>query len=457
METETASLGRLSNELLLEIVLHLSTIRSYETQSTAFKQKATEKRRQRENRLRQLALYSLCLTSHQFNQIATPILYASFTGSTTFHGIEPLRLFRKTIAETKDSNGKSYTAYLQYVENRLADYLGNDLIEDATRPDAANMVVEYFSLLAEVINSASNLQHLSVVSLENDKFYFWKHLVHEQQDAETASFSFVAEHGLRNLQVLSVQTNISASQATKEAYFQGICSAAASLPSLSDFRSSRFAFNKIQQPPVDISHFKKLQRIEITECVLMVNEVADLLSACEGLRHIVCVWDFQYCVRETPWDLRRGLLRHSSTLEMLVLDFRKTRWDFDHTQFKEIGSLRQLERLEALTISKLGYTRGDWFNNPDEYREKQHELNLVDLLPMGLKKFNLLLNEADFELEPDALDSVPELHRLPEACKSSVLELEEVTVTCTCDVRGVRERIDDFAKAGVLLNVVIEP
>lgn len=162
-------------------------------------------------------------------------------------------------------------------------------------------------------------------------------------------------------------------------------------------------------------------------------------------------------MHETPLDLRPALLRHSSTLETLVLDFRKNRWDFYHTKFKEIGSFRQLERLEALAVSKTGFTRGDWFSHPDEYREKLSELNLVDLLPTGLKSFNLLLDEADFELELDAMDDVPELHPLPGACRSSALNLEEVTVTCTCDVRGVRERIDYFAQAGVLLNFVIEP
>src|SRR5690349_18836900 len=128
MATENVSLECLPDELLSYIVLHLSTIRSHETQSTAFKQKDTEKRRQRENRLRQLSLHSLCLTSHHFNRVATPILYASFTGSTTRHGIVPLRLFRRTSAEINSSNGKKYVGYLQYVENRLADYLGNDLV-----------------------------------------------------------------------------------------------------------------------------------------------------------------------------------------------------------------------------------------------------------------------------------------------------------------------------------------
>jgi hypothetical protein len=154
MAVENATLCKLPDELLLEIFLHFSTIRSFQTQSWAFQDKEKERARQQENRVRQPALYNLCLTSQHLRRIAAPILYTSFTGSATWYGIEPLKLFHRTISEpnTAANSSGNFAVCLQYIENRLSDYLGNNLHTDTDHPDAAQMVAGYFRLLADIFN-----------------------------------------------------------------------------------------------------------------------------------------------------------------------------------------------------------------------------------------------------------------------------------------------------------------
>jgi hypothetical protein len=455
MNTASAPLECLPDELLLEILLHLSTIRSFETQSTAFAQKEKEKARQRENRIRQLALHSLCLTSRHLSRLTTPVLYASFTGSATWHGIKSLQLFLKTITQPKGLSGNkpTYARYLQYVENRLADYLGNDLYAAIENSNALFMVADYFALLAKIINLAPNLQHLSVVSLETGDVSFWRYILREQ-NTEFPCFTMATEHGLSSLKTVCVQTNIDDHGEAKEASFLSICSAMASLPSLSDFRATGVMVNELVGPKANIGLFRKLQRIEITECIIGIQIVSDILSKCEGLRHIVCQWAYLDCVGETLLNLRPGLLCHSNTLETLCLDFREVRSEFDYRPPQCIGPLQQFERLNTLTISKTGFFDED--GHGADHLDPLSRCQLAELLPLGLKRLNLLIEVCDIEPGPETLDDSDELWALSEACKSSILNLSEVTVTGNGDLYGALRLIQAFEEAGVLFEVITE-
>lgn len=236
MATSSTTISDLPEELLLQLVSYFCCITSQETQTAAFKNKQQEKGRQCENRTRQLSLHALCLMSHRLRRIATPILYASFTGSTTWYNFKLLQLFHRTIS----SPVKSITGHirlldcLQYVENRSADYLGNSLDSDIHVDGADRMVAQYYTLLADVIIRAPNLRQITVVSLETSEVSLWKNIVPEEGSLSSTPKMI---HRLQKLQVLCLQVHTSELVSTAGC-FRRICSAVATLPMLTEFRTS---------------------------------------------------------------------------------------------------------------------------------------------------------------------------------------------------------------------------
>jgi len=456
MTAGNASLGSLPDELILEVLLYLNTIRSSETQSTAFKQKEKEKARQRENRNRQRTLWSLCLTSRCLKRLATPFLYASFTGSATWYGIEPLRLFHKTITTTGvfPDQGYIYAQHTQYVETRLSDYLGNNLYADTALPDAIHMVARYFCLLAEIVKCAPNLQHLSVTSLETSDVSFWRYLLPEE-DSTSLSSSAITNHNFNNLQTLCVQTHVRGfGSGTRAVSFSSICEAIASAPLLSDFRASSVMTTGLSGPELGSESFKSLQRLEITECVVDIDSVASVLSVCEGLRNILCSWAYLDTVGETPSDLSPGLLRHSDTLETLYLDFREVRCDPEITTSQCLGSLRQFKQLKALTISQKGFLGEDW-PEPD-ITDWSTRNRIVELLPLELKSFTILVDADDYEREWETLDDLFDMWTLSEACRSSALNLTSVNIKLDSGRHEAIGLMEAFSQAGVGFKVITE-
>jgi hypothetical protein len=286
------SIQSLPNELILEIVQQLGCIRSYETQSTAFKERAREKARQCENRIRQLALHSLCLTSRRLHSIAVPILYASFCGSLTWHGCKPLKLFHRTMtnSNTGSSSRSRYSEYLQYIENRLADYLGNSLHQDSAHGNTPGMAAEYLRMLAEVAVFAPNLQNLCVVSLETEFISFWQNVI---PGGGRPPLEHKAITAFQKVQSISLQIHTETASRTVSdnvAWFHSICSAMASVPNLTDLRAS--GVTSSSWTPTFQGAFKKLRHLEFTECCLDIGDVAEIWSVCDELRHIVCEWAF---------------------------------------------------------------------------------------------------------------------------------------------------------------------
>ncbi|KAF1833231.1 hypothetical protein BDW02DRAFT_470181, partial [Decorospora gaudefroyi] len=320
----------LPDELLLEILRYLIAIRSFETQSTAFLNKREERARQCENRVRQLALYSLCFTSRNLRRVATPILYSSFTGSTTSHGLLILKLFHRTVSNSNNASGSNsrLTNHLLYVENRLADHLGNSLSADIRLAEPTHMVQKYFYLLSDIVRRAPNLQHLCVTNLESKDVSFWKYILPGQNHTESSTSTSVAGHGLCKLQALCVQVHTTSFRGKGVTVsFRDICSSMTLVPSLSDFRASTVTAIGPSGPSSSFGNFKSLQRLELTQCVLDFDFVIDIWSACEGLRHVVCAWAYLDCPDGAPSDLYPGLLRHAETLETLHLDLREVRFD----------------------------------------------------------------------------------------------------------------------------------
>jgi hypothetical protein len=422
MSPRGAALYTLPDELLLDIISSFACILSYEPQSSAFKDKEKEKARQCENGIRQRTLYSLCLTSQRLRRIAVPILYSSFHGSTTKHGSKLLQLFHRTISNSEcgSSLGVRYADYLHSVENRFADYLGNSLYEDISY-DTECMADEYFQLLANIVKSAPNLRHLSVVSLETEGVSFWRQILPEPDSTGTG----VATTALRDLRSLSFQVHMDSNCFhPSSAWFQRICSTLTSVPKLTDLRASSVVSFPWSEPLRGT--FENVQRLDITECVVHLDDVVELLEACEGLQHFTCEWAFLNCNANGPCDLYSGLWKHRATLRTLNLDMREVRFGDQFDKSRRLGTLQSFTALESLTLCEttlLGNTL-PLIRVPYQVFTGR----ISELLPARLQNFTLLLLANQAMVPASRLDEVFSLWNFVDECKTGFPDLRYVSI-----------------------------
>ena len=429
MAAKTASLGGLPDELVLEILNHFHTIRSYETQSTAFKDQEKERTRQSENRILKRSLRNLCLTSRHVSRIATPILYASFTGAVTRHGLTPLNLFHERTSASHVP-GRKYIEYLQYVEVRLEDDQGNSLRADTLEPDAVYQAAYYFQLLAHITSCAPNLQHLSLVVLETDNVSFWKHIITEEDATAALTQTTATRQDFHKLQTLCIQMHIDVSINHSSGSFDQICSVMSRAPVLSDFRAHGLATFALPAQPPELSIFGMLKRLEITECMLEIEEVAKMLSACNELQHIVCTWAFLDDTTGTIPDLFIALLHHTETLESLRLDLRQVRTDDDLDESQCFGSFLPFKTLKTLAVSD--HCLPAFSNLIHGERTSSHDKDvypplMAELLPPSLTSFTMLTGESD-EFTGESSDLSPDLWVWVKKYASSGLNLKHFIV-----------------------------
>jgi hypothetical protein len=440
-----ASLQTLPDELILGIIQQLSCIRSHETQSTAFRDREGEKARQFENSIRQSTLYKLCLTSRQLRTIATPVLYSSITGSLTWHGLKPLQLFHRTITAPVAETGagrRRLIDYLQYVENRLADHLGNSLSQDSSRHQTRSMATEYLSLLASVVTLARNLQHLNIVSLETKDISFWGNIL---PHIDTPPF--------QRLQSVCVQVHTYGNMllSDKVASFHGICAELTSAPLLVDLWASGFT-------PSSWAHnftveFRALQRLELTECCLDIDNVLQLWAACEGLQHIACEWAFLMAVETAPKDLYAGLLRHKTTLKTLHLDMREVRFDDAFVAPAKLGSLQPFTALESVRICETSLLGHVW--SLTCFPEQVLQCRIIEHLPASLKTLTLLvLDNQDQDMENiSRLDEPLILWNFLDDCQRGFSGLKEIRIEGSHDLHAPRT-VRAFEEIGVQFSLV---
>jgi hypothetical protein len=446
------NLEDLPDELILEIVHYFKCIRSYETQSTAFKIKSEEEERQRENRTRQRGLHSLCLTSRRLRGIAVPTLYASFMGSVSFYGMNPLKLFHRTVSSSDCATGldNRLVDYVQYIENRSSDFLGNNLGDDAECPGVEHMLARYYYLLADIVRSAPNLEHLSVVSIETDETSLWRHLVPMEAEADAPpSLTTIENHGLGKLHTLCLQVHTQFGASGTAADFFRICSELTSLPSLSDYRASGATSNEPSLPLVGT--FKSLQRVEITECELDLDEVAALWTACNRLRHIVCAWAYRDYASELPSDLYPGLLPHAGTLETLHLDMREVHFSRPLDSARAFGSLRPFTALKSMAMCERTLW-GVYLPLVDDPDPASHD-RLSELIPFGLESFSLLF-ESDIEAYC-RLENVIAMTDLLHDLELHPLLLKEIKIISDHALNASSMEAA-FAKVGVSLTTLVD-
>jgi len=452
MRGQTQNLEDLPDELILETVHYFNCIRSYETQGIALQRRWQEEERQRENRARQRALYSLCLTTRRLRRIAVSTLYASFTGSVSWYGMEPLRLFHRTISSSECATGLKarLVDHVQYVENRSADFLGNNLGDDAEGPEFEYLLARYYYLLADIVRSAPNLEHLSVVSDETDGTSLWRRLIPMDGGVDTSpSLTTKDNNGLTRLHTLCLQVNTQYGADTTAADFWRICSELISLPSLFDFRASGATFNGLG--PGLGGRFNSLQRLEITECELEFCQVAALWTACGGLRHIVCTWVCRDLPGELPSDLYPGLLPHARTLETLHLDAREIQLDAELDSAHALGSLRRFTALKSMTMCERTLLGVYFPSIGDPYPESHKRLS--ELIPVSLESFSLLLES---DSDPDwRLEYVIALNDLLQDLDLQPLQLKEIKLHSESDLSAPSME-EAFANVGVSLTILVD-
>lgn len=431
-----ATFSDFPDEIILEVIKNYDTIRSFETQATAFDKKREETTRQRENRMRQRTLHSICLTSHRLRRIATPILYASFIGCTTFEGLEPLRLFHRAISQFK-TPGSLHTPLsecVQYVENRLADWQGNSLHEDTSVSGASEMVVEYFQLLSDIVKWSLKLEHLSVVSLETLHASFWKHFQNPGNSWES---------NYSSLTTLCIQVN-TMDTGLKLCGLSEICGSLAAATNITDLRTAGLSAGFSAWP---VAFFNDVQRLEFHKCMFQLEEIAEVISFCKQLRHLVCQWAYSEHDGKAPEGFHSSFLKHASTLETLHLDMRHV-YFWEGLCASELYFWQPFIALKSFTVSdrdlledSLGYVE-----HPDSA--------LAQALPKNLQKFTLLCGDEDGSNDNLEFDMIFKAKDLVENCKEKLADLEEFHIVYYDIPAACPELTSAFASVNVKFEVL---
>jgi len=436
------SLMDLPDELLLQITDHFHVIRSFQPQSEAFKLKNQERTRQCENHIRQKTLYSLCLTSRRLRRISEPVLYSAFVSSTTWRGFEPIKRFHQTISKHPE-----FAQRLQYVENRLSDYLGNGLYDDMNFFGAVDMVEEYFLKLASIVNHSPNIEHLSVVSLETSDVSFWRHVL------GTKLQSTIATHGFPKLQTLCLQIQSGDyGLIDGSGWFRRITDALTTVPTLKTLRANGVVSSGDFSPLP--GRYKCLETIEISECILDFDQVVQLTSACENLKHFGCQWAFLNCnALVHPSDLFDGLSPHKDTLESLRLDVREARFQHGPFEMEPLGCLREFTALKSVTIcgTTLLATNHSLLDFPDQ----QLPYRIAELLPPSLESLTLLMHSNHGYDDDFRIDEAFALWDLAEDCEEMLPKLKEVNIRSPHVLAGIN-LTEQFKEIGVSLNFLRE-
>ena len=436
------SLMDMPDELLLQIIEYLHVIRSDQPQSQAFKLKEMERVRQCENSVRQKTLHALCLTSRRLKGISEPVLYSAFLGSSTWRGFNPIRSFCRTILKHQ-----GLAACVQYVENRLSDHLGNGLYDDMEFYGAVEMVQEYFSKLASIIRLAENIEHVSVVSLETWEVSLWSQLVCNETPSP------IADHGFPKLQTMCFQIQTEDyGLSDGAAWFQRICDNLTKVPTLKLLRASGVVGSDMYHPFTGT--FKNLDTIEISECILDFEEVEQLTSACENLKHFSCQWAFLNChVSDQPSDLFPGLLLHKNSLESLHLDLRESRHHPGSLASQSLGSFQDFGSLKSIAICEgtLLAARHSILDFPDQRLSQR----IAELLPSNLEFLTLLLQSDHGYNDDFRVDEAVALWDLAEDCESMLPNLKEVQIKSVHVIAGPN-LTEQFRKVGIDLRFVTE-
>jgi hypothetical protein len=434
----------LPDELVLHILSYYHAIRSYEPQSQAFKEKAKEKDRQRENHLRRKALCAVSLTSQRLKRVAEPILYSAFVGSLTWMGVRSLCLFHRTLTERP-----VLAPCIQYIEIRLSDYLGNGLYDDLELYGAVDMVTEYFNTLASIIGRSVNLVHLSVVSIETSDVSLWRHLVKTENHTPR-----MAMHGYSKLRTLCLQIHTGEYGLDEGwACFRRITNALLTVPTLEHILASGVTSGCMDHVP---GNFTSLTTIDISECILELDDVIHMVSACNHLKRFGCHWAYLRSRGFHLPNLYAALLAHKNSLEYFHLDAREVQRpiDEDDDRFEALDSLREFDELKSVEVCE-----GSLLSTPIsliDFPDQRLPMNIAELLPESLESLTLLLSPEYGYPDDFRIDDSFALWDLADECPGMLPNLKRVRIKSEYLTRAVNLP-SYFRNFGVELSSVSEP
>ncbi|KAF2114763.1 hypothetical protein BDV96DRAFT_493923 [Lophiotrema nucula] len=280
------------------------------------------------------------------------------------------------------------------------------------------MVQDYFMMLGLIIQRCRNLAHLTVVSLETSDVSFWKALLLDK----VAPPRFTT-HGFARLRTLALQLHTEDYGLGEEStLFPRIYNALASVPSLQQLRASGVVSDGSCTTTSD--QVRSLDTIDITECILDLQDVLNIASGSTALKHFSCSWAYLNSQGFNIPDLFPILLSHKDTLESLVFDAREVRFNANDYPRQSIGSLKEFTALQSLSICETSFlnTQISILDFPDQHIS----LRISELLPNSLKWFTLFLRP-DYGYDDDnRIDEVFALWALAEDCPKDLPNLRTV-------------------------------
>jgi hypothetical protein len=415
----------LPEELILLVFSHLQPIRSYEPQSQAFKAKAKEKDRQRENDCRRKALYALSLTSRNLRRFAEPVLYSAFVGSLTWKVLRSIQLFHRSLRERA-----ALAHHIQYIEVRLSDYLGNGLYHDLEIFGAVDKLIVYFKILANVIVRSINLTHLSVVSTETTDVSLWGNLIGNNEWPIA-----MRDHSKLQTVCLQVHSGSYGMYDDDSACFGRITNWFSKFPALKHLLVSGISSGCYYTAP---DPFTSLTTIDISECMVGLQEIIRVVVVCNKLKRFGCHWAYlRSNSREFHLpDLYDALQAHRSSLEYFHLDAREAYdWVDEESEYEALGSLRGFDKLKTIIISEdsLLSTRFSLADFPDQ----KLPVRIAHLLPPSLRSFTLLLNPESSYVDDHRIDESFASWDLANDCTKLLPNLTHVRIESEFEMQAV--------------------
>jgi hypothetical protein len=336
-------------------------------------------------------LFSLCLVSRRFRDIAQPILYHEFVPgygdswrSTVYVWDGRLTSFIRTILQRRDL---ALLVKRIYIHPYLLKPIGNEEAQDALEQAIYTLGIKSWQQL-----SGNDLVTILIAELPN--------LEHFSLQVDTFPSKSISSSGLRSagvsrlpLRTIDISLHATPRQASRNLFSldfraRAIFELATGLETL-NLHMCGSIWNRTPIPSLP-----NLKTLRITYSRLGEKDIKRLLSSCTGLR------TFVYTATDPPMDMYspmvdgrdhfqlsnavRYLSRHRATLKTLHLDLRARWWSpFTDGKIRPVFTLRDFSVLEHLFLNSSEIYSRFWAEkSTDPYL-------LVQLLPLGIVSLHL--------------------------------------------------------------------
>jgi hypothetical protein len=244
------------------------------------------------------------------------------------------------------------------------------------------MVAEYFDRLGILIGLMPNLTHLSIVSLETSGVSLWRHLVQDKD-----CIPRMATHGFTRLQTLCFQIHtIDLGLGEQSAWFLRVANALLQVPTIRQLRANGATSEAFALVNGKYNH---LESIDITDCILDLEELVQLTSACTTLKDLACQWAYLDSLDFNLLDLHSALSVHKNTLGRPLLDACEVRFGATIFPMQRMGNLHDFTALRSLEMCEIAISASNMFIT--DFPDQHLSVNLSELLPPSLERLSILL------------------------------------------------------------------